>query len=189
MSKRLTLNIPNILTLIRIILVPFAVVLAVRGRMTAGVIVYISACATDVLDGMIARRFNLITDAGKLLDPLADKLMIIAMVITFTVMKMYPIYVVLVIVIKELLMIAGGVFLLNKEIVVYANVFGKIAALLTHLSIGFAFLHDYYKNIYLYLMYAAIALTLFALVQYGYLYLYKTYFKGSKDKNEPAEKD
>ncbi len=189
MSKKLTLNIPNILTIIRILLVPFAVTLAVRERMTAGVIVYIAACATDVLDGIIARRFDMITDAGKLLDPLADKMMIIAMVITFTVMGMYPLFVVLVIVIKELLMIAGGVFLLNKEIVVHANIIGKLAALLTHLSIGFAFLHQFYREAYLYLMYAAIALTVFSFFQYGYLYLYKTYLKGKQDSEEQAEKD
>jgi len=180
MSKKITLNIPNILTIIRIVLVPFAVVYAVRGEMITAVIIYIAACATDVLDGFIARMFNQVTDIGKLLDPFADKLMIITMVITFTIMKLFPLFVLLVVAIKELLMIAGGAFLLKKNIVVFANIFGKVSALGTHLSIGFAFLHEYYGDIYLYLMYGAIVMTVLSFVQYFYIYGYKTYLMEKK---------
>ena len=173
MKTKVQLNVPNILTLLRFFMVPFAVWCASKNRMILGFIIYLAACATDVLDGYIARRYNQVSDAGKLLDPLADKVMIIAMVITFTVMRLYTLAMLIIILAKELLMIIGALFLFKRDVVVQANWAGKSAALLTHVSIGLAFLSFFYKSAYYYVMIVAIAATLISLAQYAYIYFFK----------------
>ena len=76
-------TIPNVLTIIRIILIPVFVVLFFKGHKMAALAVFCAASLTDMLDGYLARKLNQITDFGKLFDPLADKLMVLtAMVIT-----------------------------------------------------------------------------------------------------------
>jgi len=180
MKTKVQLNIPNILTFVRLIMVPFAVCCALNGHHVAGFVIYLSACATDVLDGYIARKFNLVTDAGKLLDPLADKVMIMAMVVTFFIMGLYPLYMLIIILVKELLMVIGAAVLLRREVVVQANWPGKLAALLTHVSIGLAFLSFFYKQTYYYVMIVAIVATILSLIQYIYLY----FVKGQNDSSE-----
>ena len=172
MKTKVLFNIPNLLTFLRFTMVPFAVICALKNRMILGFIIYLSACATDVLDGYIARKFNMVSDAGKLLDPLADKVMIMSMVITFTVMKLYPLYMLIIILAKELLMIVGAIYLYRKNVVVQANWAGKGSALLTHVSIGLAFLSFFYQNAYYYVMLVAITATLISLAQYTYIYFF-----------------
>jgi len=189
MKIKIPLNIPNVLTFIRFLLVPVAIYYAVKDKLLTGFIIYTIACATDVLDGVIARKFNMITEAGKLLDPLADKVMIMGMVVTFTVLGVLPIFVLIIVVVKEVTMISGGIFLYKNNIVVQANIFGKIAALLLHLSIGFTFLHNIYGKVYLYLMYLALAMSLASLVQYFYLNMYKKYVKPKRESDELENND
>ena len=75
------INIPNVLCYIRILLVPFFVYLFLKEYYWQSALVIVVATATDVIDGWIARHFNMITDWGKFIDPLADKLMQFAMLI------------------------------------------------------------------------------------------------------------
>ena len=79
------LNVPNVLSLIRLLLVPGYLILFVRGQKTAALVVFAAACFTDLLDGRIARKYNLITDLGKLLDPVADKVMILTAMFSMTI--------------------------------------------------------------------------------------------------------
>ena len=79
------LNVPNVLSLIRLLLVPVYLILFVRGQKTAALVVFAAACFTDLLDGRIARKYNLITDLGKLLDPVADKVMILTAMFSMTI--------------------------------------------------------------------------------------------------------
>ena len=67
-------NIPNILTIIRFILIPFIFTSVVNNDYLAALIIFTISAITDVLDGYIARKYNYITDLGKLIDPLADNL-------------------------------------------------------------------------------------------------------------------
>ena len=86
-----SMNLPNILSLIRVLLVPAFVVtlIAMKDIQVWGIIVpiiiYILTALTDMLDGMIARKYNLITDFGKFIDPLADKFMVISSMIAILV--------------------------------------------------------------------------------------------------------
>lgn len=121
------MNIPNMLSILRLFLVPvFILVFLFEGdQKTAAAIVFIIASTTDVLDGYIARKYNMSTKTGQLLDPLADKLMQIAVVVSLLCAKMVPLWFVLVLASKELLMILGGFFLYTKKTFVKSNVFGK----------------------------------------------------------------
>ena len=67
-------SIPNLLSLFRILLIPVMVTLYVKGRTIGALVVFGVSALSDIVDGQIARRFNMVTDLGKMLDPLADKL-------------------------------------------------------------------------------------------------------------------
>lgn len=74
-------NIPNLLTLFRLALIPIFVILLIdpnRSMVAVAIVIFIIAAATDFIDGIIARRFGAVSDAGKLLDPLADKILVMA---------------------------------------------------------------------------------------------------------------
>ncbi|MFR2150384.1 MAG: CDP-alcohol phosphatidyltransferase family protein [Christensenellales bacterium] len=75
------INIPNTLTVIRILLLPVVVWRFVVGDATGALIAYLAAMLTDALDGIIARKFNQITALGKLFDPLADKLSLVTLLV------------------------------------------------------------------------------------------------------------
>lgn len=167
------MNLPNILTLVRIGLVPVATILIYFGMMLPALITYLTACITDLLDGYIARKYQLITSEGVLLDPLADKLMAVFAVIAFTVTGILPVFVLIIVLIKELLMISGGIFLYFKDIVAPANTFGKMAAFLLNTSIAFTFLHEYVAPWHIYFIYFALAFMVAAFLQYAYFNMYK----------------
>ena len=75
-------NIPNILTIIRFILIPFLYISVLSHHYLTALIIFTISALTDILDGYIARKYNYITDIGKLIDPLADKLTQISLLIS-----------------------------------------------------------------------------------------------------------
>jgi hypothetical protein len=92
-TNPLAINLPNALTLLRIFLVPFLVVVLLTkfdGRETVGLLIFLTAVATDFLDGWIARRRGEITTLGTLLDPIADKLLISAAFISLVELGLAP---------------------------------------------------------------------------------------------------
>lgn len=107
-------NIPNVLCYIRILLVPVFVYLFVKQLYWQSALTVMLASATDIVDGWIARHFNMITDWGKFIDPLADKLMQMAMLI-MSVMK-HPLVAILIalFVVKEIIMLIVGVYIYRK---------------------------------------------------------------------------
>ncbi|MBQ7032596.1 MAG: CDP-alcohol phosphatidyltransferase family protein [Clostridia bacterium] len=124
------MNVANALTGLRLLMIPVAAWMFAFRKFDAAAAVFLAACLTDVLDGFIARRFNMITDVGKLLDPLADKGMQLTVLISLSLCGRMPLVAVGVILAKELLMFFGGLFLYKKKIVVSANWYGKAATVL-----------------------------------------------------------
>ncbi len=122
-------HIPNILSTIRLLLVGVFVWLFVAGMYLPALCVFIAAFFTDILDGYLARRNGWITDIGKLLDPLADKLMTIAALACIYFGRRHAAYLVvfLIMLVKELMLLIGGLLLAKKDIVVYSDWPGKIA--------------------------------------------------------------
>lgn len=125
-------TIPNWLCFIRIALIPVFTALFIKDQYIAAFVIMIVAALTDVFDGKIARRFNMVSNLGKILDPIADKLSQIAIVIILIV-KFWSFngplkYLFFLFIIKELLMVCGGALLLSKGMrPVAAEVWGKAA--------------------------------------------------------------
>lgn len=135
-SIKKAVNVPNTLTALRIVLIwPLVVFLLNDNYLMAGVVVLASA-VTDMFDGLIARKFNQITDIGKVLDPIADKLTLMAVVICVNLI--YPDIrpFVLVLFTKELMMLFGGAFLLRVKIKPpAARWFGKVSTVVFYTSV------------------------------------------------------
>ena len=135
-------NIPNILTYIRILCVPafIAAFFAVSGDRNLNVYIafsiFLFASATDLIDGYIARKFDLITDLGKMLDPLADKLLQVSAAICLCINEfvqhssigMLFLFFPIALGAKELFMLVWGLILAKRTIVVHSNIYGKAAA-------------------------------------------------------------
>jgi phosphatidylserine synthase len=85
------MNLPNSITLIRVVLIPFFINLMIYGYYRAALAVFVVACITDALDGMIARLMKSKTDLGAFLDPMADKLLIVSAFVTLVLLKMLPV--------------------------------------------------------------------------------------------------
>ncbi len=103
------LSIPNLITVSRIILVPVIITLIARERYESALWLFLAAGVSDALDGYIARRFNMRTPLGATLDPLADKILIIASVIALGRLGLLPLWLMVVVVCRDLVIAAGAV--------------------------------------------------------------------------------
>ncbi len=108
-------HIPNILSLLRLILIAPIVIYIAEEKYIIALIFLILSGITDVLDGTIARKFNFITDVGKLLDPFADKATQVAILVTLAIKGVIPFWILSIVVIKEFAMIARCVISLWKR--------------------------------------------------------------------------
>lgn len=177
------MNIPNIISSFRIILIPIFIysfkLSMLSNSYKIPIFIFILAGISDVIDGYIARRYNMQTKLGAVLDPLADKLMLITAISCFTYSKHIPLWMLIIIFVKESLMIIGGTITYKEGIVTKANIFGKLATFLFHLSI-FAFLIN--DNLAIALLTISIISSLFAFIVYLKIVLEKrNKLKNSKD--------
>lgn len=180
------MNIPNLLTIFRMSLVPVFVVVFFSGRPNANLFaaaIYALAGLTDVLDGIIARSFHQITPLGKILDPLADKLMTITVFICITISGIIQWWVIALIFAKDALLIVGG-FKLYREVsgVFSANMLGKAATVylvtggILIMTLG-SLIPPTLKDLYQYL-----AVIISFLAFFSYLYQYWQFRKRQKSK-------
>src|SRR5699024_2009926 len=108
------MNIPNIITIFRIILIPIFLVVFhsnLENRVLYSGLVFLVSGISDVLDGYIARKYDMGTKLGAVLDPFADKLTSFAVLISFNMENFIPISVLVLILLKEFIMIVGGAIL------------------------------------------------------------------------------
>jgi cardiolipin synthase (CMP-forming) len=114
--SRLGLNLPNLITLARLLIVPIAVWLILAGRDGLAFWIFAGAGASDALDGFIAKRFDRRTRLGALLDPIADKTLVVGIYVTLGIVGALPNWLVILVVFRDT-MIVGG-FLLTQSIAV-----------------------------------------------------------------------
>ena len=122
------LNPANLLTFLRIILVPFFLVFAsseILEMKYLALVTFLVAVLTDLLDGWLARRRNQVTDLGKLLDPIADKLLVIGSLVVFVQQEIIPAWMAIVIIGREFLITGLRVVGLSKGVVIPAGKWGK----------------------------------------------------------------
>ena len=138
-------TIPNVLSMLRIIAIPFFVYFFVTKKYLIAVLVILISGLTDLFDGKIARKFNQISKLGKLLDPAADKLTQITVTVVYfrefnqsddKVFKIFS-YVFLLFILKEFTMIVGSFILLSMDIVPQAAIiYGKVATATFYIVMG-----------------------------------------------------
>ena len=126
--------VPNALTVLRFLLIPIIVIACVQGQYILAIAVLSISGLTDILDGTIARKYNYITDFGKLLDPLADKATQISLLTTLFIKGAIPIWILAIVVLKEFCMVSGASFLYGKELVVSSKWYGKLATVLFYVA-------------------------------------------------------
>ena len=138
-------NIPNVLTMLRIILIPVFVAVFFSTPhdqdKIAALVIFAAASITDMFDGMLARKLNQITDFGKLFDPLADKVMVVTAMVCQALIGVFPWIAIIIVGVKELIMMLGGIFMLSKNVVVYSNYVGKTAQVFFIASLLLSFFH------------------------------------------------
>ena len=167
------MNLPNKITIFRVIMIPvFLVLLLVPGIPYGNYIataVFVIACASDAVDGHIARKYSLVTNFGKFMDPLADKLLVCSALICFVELSYMPAWVVIVITAREFSISGFRTLAADNGVVIAAGVWGKLKTivqmvmcivLLLQLPFGFM---NVVEQI---LIYLALALTVISLVEY-----------------------
>lgn len=177
-SSKEIFTIPNILTYIRLLCVPVFIWLMLDssiGNFNVYIAfgIFVFASVTDVLDGYIARKYNMVSDIGKVTDPLADKLLQVSTMICLAIIGQLHYAFVLVLLLKELYMVLGGVVILKvfkSNYTIEANKWGKIATLVNSVGIILSFFHKpEFKNLY-YIDWAIVGvgalLAIYAAVQY-----------------------
>lgn len=163
------LSIPNMLTLLRIALLPAVVWRFRLGDSRSALAVYLLAMLTDAVDGFIARRFDQITALGKLLDPIADKLSLLTLLGLFVADGQIPPWLLKIVLIKEAILITGGAVALRRGIVVYALPIGKVTTVAFILSMVARFLSC--RRAADLLLGVSVLLSLLALLWYGVVLL------------------
>ena len=163
-------TIPNILTLLRLLLVPVFAVVFLKGHPKAALAVFAVASLTDLLDGYLARKLNQISDFGKLMDPLADKLMVLTALICQGIAGVFPWSAIGIVAGKELILVAGGMYMLSRNVVVYSNLAGKAAQVFFILSLVLSFFHEelaaWGVRLDIILLWVTVALAVIALIIY-----------------------
>ena len=170
----MALNLPNKLTILRVILIPFFAMFLLTGM--AGIYsdyialaIFCVASLTDMLDGMIARKYDLVTNFGKFMDPLADKLLVCTALICLLDLARIPAWVVIVIIAREFIISGFRLVASDKGVVIAAGYIGKVKTVFQMAMIIMMIL-DFDNNAFytatLVVMYIALALTVVSLVDY-----------------------
>ena len=143
---RVLLNIPNILTILRIIVIPAFITCMLYERYDYALYLFAFAALTDKLDGFIARRLNEKTEFGTFLDPLADKFMLVSAFILLAIKKLIPLWLVIMAISRDIIVVTGWfiIFLITKDSKVETLPTGKLAIASQFLLICFFLLHINY---------------------------------------------
>lgn len=137
------MNLPNKLTLLRIIAIPVFIVVLLLGHRYAATIIFIAAALTDMLDGHIARKYNLVTNFGKLMDPLADKLLVMAALVCLVELRDVAGWMVIVILAREFAVTGLRQVAASEGIVIAAGTTGKIKTITQMIAIPLLLLDNW----------------------------------------------
>lgn len=168
------MNLPNKLTIFRVILIPFFVIalLLQPNNFTFRIVadaIFIVASLTDMLDGKIARKYNLVTNFGKFMDPLADKLLVCSAMICLVELNQLPAWVCIVIIAREFIISGFRLIASDNGIVIAASYWGKFKTVF-QMSMVIVMIVALNNTVLTLigdiLMYIALALTVISLIDY-----------------------
>lgn len=167
------MNLPNKLTVLRVIMIPFFVLFMLTGWGGAAnkwicLILFVVASLTDFLDGYIARRDNLVTNFGKFMDPLADKLLVCSAMICLIPLERIPAWIVIIIIAREFIISGFRLVASDNGIVIAASYWGKFKTNFQMFMVIFMILNygGVFHIITQALMWIALALTIISLADY-----------------------
>ena len=170
------MNLPNKLTVLRVILIPFfvAFLLLSPGNDTfkwVALAIFVIASLTDMSDGKIARKYNLITDFGKFMDPLADKLLVCSAMICLIDLGKIPSWIVVIIIAREFIISGFRLVAADNGRVIAASYWGKFKTTFQMIMVilmiaGLGDIIPYYDLLTQIIMWIALALTIISLVDY-----------------------
>ncbi len=178
MKLKLTWTIPNILTTVRLCAIPvMAVFIYLSGRpdqlgrtySITAFCFFVAIWLTDAADGFIARRYNQVSDFGKIYDPFVDKLFQFTAAFMLFLIGRLPLWVVVFIIVKEVLMLLGGAYLLQKKsVVVYSKWYGKVSTVLFVISLSAVFFVPYECRYWIdFIFVPPVLMSTYATVRYG----------------------
>ncbi len=167
------MNLPNKLTVLRVLLIPFFVLFTLVDLVPGyskyiAVLIFIAASLTDLLDGKIARKYNLVTNFGKFMDPLADKLLVCAALICLVSEELLPAWMVIIIISREFIISGFRLVASDNGVVIAASYWGKFKTtfqmlMIIVLLLDFGGIFDLIGQI---LIWAALILTVVSLADY-----------------------
>ena len=170
------MNLPNKLTILRVILIPFFVFFLISPFFDGyenyiALAIFIIASLTDMADGKIARKYNLVTNFGKFMDPLADKLLVCSAMICLVDLKLIPVWVVLIIIAREFIISGFRLVASDNGIVIAASYWGKFKTTFQMLMVIVIIFNINLKLSWLnifgtLLIYVALVLTVVSLIDY-----------------------
>lgn len=166
------MNLPNKLTMFRVILIPFFVVFMLTdfaGEASKWIAlgIFIVASLTDLLDGKIARKYNLVTNFGKFMDPLADKLLVCSALICLVELSRIPAWIVIIIIAREFVISGFRLIASDNGVVIAASYWGKFKTTFQMVMVCLMIADISRIQIFtLAIMWIALALTVISLVDY-----------------------
>ena len=169
-----TMNLPNKLTTFRVILIPFFVFFMLAPNMTGinhyiAAAIFIVASLTDLLDGKIARKYNLVTNFGKFMDPLADKLLVCSAMICLIQTGQLAAWIVVIIIAREFIISGFRLIASDNGVVIAASYWGKFKTTFQMLMVIVLILNvqmPFFQILGKILTYAALILTVVSLIDY-----------------------
>lgn len=168
------MNLPNKLTTFRVILIPFFVFFMLAPNMTGinhyiAAAIFIVASLTDLLDGKIARKYNLVTNFGKFMDPLADKLLVCSAMICLIQTGQLAAWIVVIIIAREFIISGFRLIASDNGVVIAASYWGKFKTTFQMLMVIVLILNiqmSFFQILGVILTYAALILTVVSLIDY-----------------------
>ena len=159
------INLPNLLTTLRLVLIPFYIFLFLNGNYISSGVIFIIAVSTDLLDGYIARKFNMETKLGKLLDPLADKLTVISILSVLIYVDFIPRFISIILLSREIIIfLSSSIAYLFGRNFINPSQLGKISIAVLYIALAARLLElNYFSN---FLLYSAIPLNLTSAIDY-----------------------
>lgn len=171
----MSLNIPNALTIFRILLVPAFIYLILNDRLHAATVVFVVAGVTDAVDGFIARAFNQRTEFGANIDPLADKLLLSGAFIVLTIRGFVPLWLCAPVILRDIVILTGVLMLRGsgRKVVIAPSIFGKLTTFLQITTVVYAMVFSHMTGDMAFLSLAA--MTALVTVYTGFDYAWREF--------------
>jgi CDP-diacylglycerol--glycerol-3-phosphate 3-phosphatidyltransferase len=162
------INLPNILTLLRIVFAPFFCFLLPCGKFLFSFVLFLVLSFTDFFDGMLARMCFGSSDFGKIFDPVADKILNFTVLICLVDLKILPAHLVVLLLLLDLIGFALRIFMAQKGFIISSNWFGKIKTVLQFFAVCFLIVikNPQILQFFIYSLYVSLVFSVFSLIKF-----------------------